>query len=151
MFWVLERIGRSRKETMNRKQTFTTALALALAIAALALFFAAPAGESNGPGDGEGQRTGLVETAQMFEETSTFYPSGAEYAQAVYASQGITISTDLGEDTYSIDAVAPGDVVIGEGYVGILVDDTTAMGVPHDGGPVQVYRVTTEDVRRVDW
>ena len=134
---------------MNRKQTFTTVLALV--VAALAVFFAAPAGESIGPGDGEGQRTGLVETAQMFEETSTFYPSGAEYAQAVYASQDITISTDLEADTYSIDAVAPGDVVIGRGYVGILVDDTTALGVPDDGGPVQVYRVTTEDVRRVDW
>ena len=134
---------------MTRKQTI--APVIALAVAALSVFFAAPAGESIGPGDGEGQRTGLVETAQMFEETSTFYPSGAEYAQAVYASQGITISTDLDADTYSIDAVAPGDVVVGEGYVGILVDDTTAMGVAHDGGPVQEYRVTTEDVRRVDW
>lgn len=134
---------------MNRKQTFTTVLVLI--VAALGMIFAAPSGESADPGDGEGQRTGLVETAQMFEETSTFYPSGEEYAQAVYASQGITISTDLVADTYSIDAVAPGDVVIGEGYVGILVDDTTAMGVAHDGGPVQEYRVTNEDVRRVDW
>lgn len=134
---------------MNRKQTFTTVLVLI--VAALGMIFAAPSGESAGPGDGEGQRTGLAETAQMFEETSTFYPSGEEYAQAVYASQGITISTDLVADTYSIDAVAPGDVVIGEGYVGILVDDTTAMGVAHDGGPVQEYRVTNEDVRRVDW
>lgn len=134
---------------MTRKQTIATVIALA--VAALSVFFTAPAGESIGPGDGEGQRTGLVETAQMFEETSTFYPSGAEYAQAVYASQGITISTDLDADTYSIDAVAPGDVVIGAGYVGILVDDTTALGVLHDGGPVQEYRVTTEDVRRVDW
>ena len=134
---------------MTRKQTITTVLVLV--VAALAVILAAPSGESAGPGDGEGQRTGLVETAQMFEETSTFYPSGAEYAQAVYASQGITISTDLEADTYSIDAVAPGDVVVGEGYVGILVDDTTALGVPSDGGMVQVYRVTTEDVRRVDW
>ena len=134
---------------MTRKQTIATVIALA--VAALSVFFAAPAGESIGPGDGEGQRTGLVETAQMFEETSTFYPSGAEYAQAVYASQGITISTDLDADTYSVDAVAPGDVVIGAGYVGILIDDTTALGVLHDGGPVQEYRVTNEDVRRVDW
>ena len=134
---------------MTRKQTIATVLALI--VAALVVILAAPSGESAGPGDGEGQRTGLVETAQMFEETSTFYPSGAEYAQAVYASQGITISTDLEEDTYSIDAVAPGDVVIGAGYVGILIDDTTALGVLHDGGPVQEYRVTNEDVRRVDW
>ena len=134
---------------MTRKQTIATVLALI--VAALVVILAAPSGESAGPGDGEGQRTGLVETAEMFEETSTFYPSGEEYVQAVYASQGIDISTDLGEDTYSIDAVAPGDVVIGEGYVGILVDDTTALGVPSDGGMVQVYRVTTEDVRRVDW
>lgn len=134
---------------MTRKQTIATVLALI--VAAMGMILAAPSGESTGPGDGEGQRTGLVETAQMFEETSTFYPLGAEYAQAVYASQGITISTDLDADTYSIDAVAPGDVVIGEGYVGILIDDTTAMGVPHDGGEVEVYRVTTEDVRRVDW
>lgn len=134
---------------MTRKQTIATVLVLIAA--ALGMILAAPSGESAGPGDGEGQRTGLVETAEMFEETSTFYPSGAEYAQAVYASQGIEISTDLDADTYSIDAVAPGDVVIGAGYVGILVDDTTALGVLHDGGPVQEYRVTTEDVRRVDW
>lgn len=134
---------------MTRKQTIATVLVLI--VAALGMIFAAPSGESAGPGDGEGQRTGLVDTAVMFEETSTFYPSGAEYAQAVYASQGITISTDLDADTYNIDAVAPGDVVIGEGYVGILIDDTTAMGVPHGGGEVEVYRVTTEDVRRVDW
>lgn len=134
---------------MTRKQAIATVLVLI--VAALGMILAAPSGESAGPGDGEGQRTGLVDTAVMFEETSTFYPSGAEYAQAVYASQGITISTDLDADTYSIDAVAPGDVVIGEGYVGILVDDTTALGVPHDGGEVEVYRVTTEDVRRVDW
>lgn len=134
---------------MTRKQTIATVLVLI--VAALGMILAAPSGESAGPGDGEGQRTGLVDTAVMFEETSTFYPSGAEYAQAVYASQGITISTDLDADTYSIDAVAPGDVVIGAGYVGILVDDTTALGVPHDGGEVEVYRVTTEDVRRVDW
>lgn len=133
---------------MTRKQTTIVTVALVL-VALLVIFVAAPG--NAGPGDGEGQRSGLVETAQMFEETSTFYPSGAEYAQAVYASQDITISTDLEADTYSIDAVAPGDVVIGRGYVGILVDDTTALGVPDDGGPVQVYRVTTEDVRRVDW
>ena len=134
---------------MTRKQTIATVLVLI--VAALGMIFAAPSGESAGPGDGEGQRTGLVDTAVMFEETSTFYPSGAEYAQAVYASQDITISTDLDADSYSIDAVAPGDVVIGRGYVGILVDDTTAMGVPHAGGEVETYRVTTEDVRRVDW
>ena len=133
---------------MTRKQTTIVTVALVL-VALLVIFVAAPG--NAGPGDGEGQRSGLVETAQMFEETSTFYPTGAEYAQAVYASQDITISTDLEADTYSIDAVAPGDVVIGEGYVGILVDDTTAMGVAHDGGPVQEYRVTNEDVRRVDW
>ena len=63
---------------MTRKQTITTVLVLV--VAALAVILAAPSGESAGPGDGEGQRTGLVETAQMFEETSTFYPTGAEYA-----------------------------------------------------------------------
>lgn len=133
---------------MTRKQTAIVTAALVL-VALLGIIVAAPV--NAGPGDGEGQRTGLVETAQMFEETSTFYPSGAEYAQAVYASQDIVISTDIEADSYSIDAVAPGDVVIGEGYVGILIDDTTAMGVLTDGGPVQEFRVTTEDVRRVDW
>lgn len=133
---------------MTRKQTI--ALTVALVLTALLVIFAGSS-ESAGPGDGEGQRTGLVETAVMFEETNTFYPSGAEYAQAVHASQGITISTDLDADSYSVDVVAPGDVVIGSGYVGILIDDTTAMGVATDGGPVETYRVTTEDVRRVDW
>lgn len=133
---------------MTRKQTIAVTIALVLT-ALLIVFVGAPS--NAGPGDGEGQRSGLVETAQMFGETSTFYPSGAEYAQAVYASQGITISTDIGADTYVADVVAPGDVVVGSGYVGILVDDTTAMGVPTAGGMVQTYRVTTEDVRRVDW
>ena len=134
---------------MTRKQTFTTVLALI--VVALVVFFAAPVGESAGPGDGQGQRSGLVATAHTFEDTRTYYGSGAGYVQAVYASQGIEISTDLDADTYSPAVPAHGDVVIGNGYVGIMVDDTTAIGVADDGGPVQTYRVTTEDIRRVDW
>ena len=133
---------------MTRKQT--TFATVALLIAAILAFIVAGT-FTTAPGDGQGQRSGLVATAHTFEDTHTYYDSGAGYVQAVYASQGIEISTDLDADTYSIDAVAPGDVVVGEGYVGILVDDTTALGVPSDGGMVQVYGVTTEDVRRVDW
>lgn len=133
---------------MTSKQT--AIVTIALLIAAILAFIVA--GTSTiGPGDGEGQRSGLVATARMFEDTHTYSDSGAGYVQAVYAAQGIEISTDLLADTYSAEVPAHGDVVIGSGYVGILVDDTTAIGVDEDGGPVQTYRVTTEDIRRVDW
>ena len=133
---------------MTRKQaTFAT---VALLIAAI-LSFAMAGTSTPTPGDGEGQRSGLVATALTLEYTHTYYDSGAGYVQAVYASQGIEISTDLNADTYSPVVPAHGDVVIGNGYVGVLVDDTTAIGVDDDGGPVQTYRVTTEEIRRVDW
>lgn len=132
----------------DRTRTLVLVIALIVMAAGVVLTAGSAGGRKTPDAD---QRPGLVETAQMFEETSTFYPSGAEYAQAVYASQDIVISTDIEADSYSVDSVSPGDVVIGAGYVGILVDDTTAMGVLHEGGPVQVFRVTNEDVRRVDW
>ena len=133
---------------MTRKQaTFAT---VALLIAAI-LSFAMAGTSTPTPGDGEGQRSGLVATAHTLEYTHTYYDSGAGYVQAVYASQGIEISTDLNADTYSPVVPAHGDVVIGNGYVGVLVDDTTAIGVDDGGGPVQTYRVTTEEIRRVDW
>ena len=133
---------------MTRKQT--TFATVALLIAAILAFIVAGT-FTTAPGDGQGQRSGLVATAHTFEDTHTYYDSGAGYVQAVYASQGIEISTDLDADTYSPAVPAHGDVVIGNGYVGIMVDDTTAIGVDDDGGPVQTYRVTTEDIRRVDW
>ena len=133
---------------MTRKQT--TIATAALLIAAILAFIVAGT-STTAPGDGQGQRSGLVATARTFEDTHTYYDSGAGYVQAVYASQGIEISTDLDADTYSPAVPARGDVVIGNGYVGVLVDDTTAIGVDDDGGPVQTYRVTTEDIRRVDW
>lgn len=132
---------------MSRSQNL--AVALTSLIAFLAILAIAPTGGTTPGGD---QRDGLVETATMFEQTDTHYPTGAEYAQAVYASQGIDISTDLGADSYvSTDGPLVGDIVVGEGYVGILTGETTAMGVALDGGPVQVMRVTNEEVRRVDW
>ena len=134
---------------MTRKQT--TIATVALLFAAILAFIVAGTPTAAAPGDGEGQRSGLVATAHTFEDTHTYYDSGAGYVQAVYASQGIEISTDLEADTYSPAVPAHGDVVIGNGYVGIMVDDTTAIGVDDDGGPVQTYRVTTEDIRRVDW
>lgn len=133
---------------MTRKQT--TIATVALLIAAILAFIVAGT-STTAPGDGQGQRSGLIATAHMFQDTDTHYASGAEYVQAVYASQGIEITTDLLADTYSPTVPAHGDVVIGNGYVGVLVDDTTAIGVDTDGGPVQTYRVTTEDIRRVDW
>ena len=130
------------------------ALALAgLAIALAGVLLVAPTSAPTGSECAdEDQRPGLVATAEMFEETNTFYPSGAEYAQAVYASQCITISTDIAADSYvSPTGAMPGDIVDGYGYVGIMVNDTTAIGVADDGGPAQVMRLTTEDIRRVDW
>ena len=133
---------------MTRKQT--TIATVALLIAAILAFIVAGT-STTAPGDGQGQRSGLIATAYMSEGTHTHYASGAEYVQDVYASQGIEITTDLLADTYSPTVPAHGDVVVGNGYVGVLVDDTTAIGVDTDGGPVQTYRVTTEDIRRVDW
>lgn len=133
---------------MTRKQTIIATVTLLIA-AILAFDMAGTS--TTAPGDGEGQRSGLIATAHMFEDTHTYYDTGAEYVQAVYASQGIEISTDLNANTYSTTVPARGDVVIGNGYVGVLVDDTTAIGVDDDGGPVQTYRVTTEEIRHVVW
>lgn len=131
---------------MTRSQV-RTATIVAIVVAVLVLL-AAPL---NRVAD-EDQRPGLVSTATMFEDTHTHYPSGAEFAQAVYASQGIDISTDIVADSYvSTEGALRGDIVIGEGYVGILTGEGVAMGVALDGGPVQEVRVTTEEVRRVDW
>lgn len=131
-----------------------TLVSLLLTTALAGILFVAP--DASAPSTGacadKDQRPGLVEQSLMFEETSTYYPTGEEYVQAVYASQCITISTDLQADSYSAGVNAmPGDIVDGHGYVGILVDDTTAVGVPDGGGFVQIMRVTSEDVRRVDW
>lgn len=129
-------------------------LALAgLAIALAGVLLVAPTSTPTGSACAdEDQRPGLVSQALMFEDTNTHYPTGAEFAQAVYASQCITITTDIEADSYvSPTGAMPGDIVDGHGYVGIMVDDTTAIGVADDGGPAQVMGLTTEDIRRVDW
>lgn len=132
---------------MSRSQNLT--LVATLFVAVLVIVGIAPA---ETPSMGNDQRDGLVSQALMFEDTHTHYPTGAEYAQAVYASQGIEISTDIAADSYvSNSGAMPGDIVDGHGYVGIMVDDTTAIGVADDGGPAQIMRLTDEDVRRVDW
>ena len=138
---------------MHTKNVVTASILLMLAALAVLVLLPAPASAptSIGPGDGDGQRTGLVETARMFEATTTYYPTGEEYVQAVYASQGITISTDLDADSYSIDDAAPGDIVVGDGFTGILVGYSTAVVVPDDGGVAYAVVVTKEDTRRVDW
>lgn len=135
---------------MSRSQNL--AIVVVSLIAFIVLLAVAPTGGTEPTPYGGDQRDGLVETAVMFEDTSTHYPTGAEYAQAVYASQGIDISTDLATDSYvSTEGPVVGDIVVGHGYVGILTGETTAMGVALDGGPVQEVRVTDEEIRRVDW
>lgn len=136
---------------MDRTKQWTLTTILVMFIIALILGVSiAPAGERKVAD--EDQRPGLVETAVMFEQTDTYYPTGAEYVQAVYASQGIEISTDLGEDSYSAQSgPMVGDIVIGHDYVGIMTGEGVAVGVSNDGGFAQVMRLTTEDIRRVDW
>lgn len=97
------------------------------------------------------QRDGLVATAVMFEDTHTHYASGEDMVQAVYASQGITVE-DVREDSY-VSTLGPtaGDIVVGAGYVGILVEDGLAIGITDQGGEAQEMRVTNEEIRRVDW
>ena len=133
---------------MTRFQQITLGTVLSLFALGMILF----AGSGAPTVADEDQRPGLVSTAETFEQTSTFYPSGAEYVQAVYASQGIDISTDIAADSYSAEAgPMVGDIVIGHDYVGILTDESTAVGVANDGGIAQTFRVTTEDINRVDW
>ena len=135
---------------MTRAQQITLGSILALFAIALVLFSAGAPAESKV--SDEDQRPGLVSTAEMFAETSTYYPTGAEYVQAVYASQDIEITTDIEADSYSAQSgPMVGDIVVGANYYGIMTGETTAMGVHVDGGPVQEFRLTTEDVRRVDW
>lgn len=135
---------------MSARRSILVLLSLATALAGVLLV--APSTDGTGQCADQDQRPGLVSQALMFEDTNTHYPTGAEYVQAVYASQCITISTDWEDDSYvSTTGALPGDIVDGHGYVGIMVDDTTAIGVADDGGPAQVMRLTTEDVRRVDW
>lgn len=130
----------------------STLVATGLAAALAGVLLVAPGGPEGSECADQDQRPGLVSQALMFEDTNTHYPTGAEFAQAVYASQCITISSDIAADSYvSNTGAMPGDIVDGYGYVGIMVDDTTAIGVADDGGPAQIMRLTTEDVRRVDW
>lgn len=135
---------------MFARRSALTLLGLATALASVLLVATGIPGGSEC--EVQDQRPGLVSQALMFEYTNTHYPAGAEYVQDVYASQCIDISTDWAGDSYvSNTGAMPGDIVDGRGYVGIMVDDTTAIGVADDGGPVQVMRLTTEEIRRVDW
>lgn len=135
---------------MSARRSALVSLALTTALAGVLLV--APGAPEGSECADQDQRPGLVSQALMFEDTNTYYPTGAEFAQAIYASQCIEISTDWEDDSYVNNTGAmPGDIVDGHGYVGIMVDDTTAIGVADDGGFAQVMRLTTEDVRRVDW
>lgn len=133
---------------MNRAQQITLGVVLFLFALGMVLFAAgAPAQTPD-----KDQRPGLATTATMFEETDTFYDTGAEFVQAVYASQDIEISTDIEADSYSAQSgPMVGDIVVGANYYGIMTGEGEAMGVHTDGGPVQAMRLTDEDVRRVDW
>ena len=134
--------------SVRRSALVVTGLATALA----GVLLVAPGTPEGSECADQDQRSGLVSQALMFEDTNTHYPTGAEFAQAIYASQCIEISTDIEADSYvSNTGAMPGDIVDGHGYVGIMVDDTTAIGVADDGGPAQVMGLTTEDIRRVDW
>lgn len=106
---------------------------------------------NNPPIIGGEQRHGLVDLAEQAYYGNYDYDSSTAYVQEIYADQGIDVTEDYQEIAYIVDDPEIGDIVDGGRYTGILVDEDTALGVPKGGGRVQIMRVTTEDIYRVDW
>ena len=133
----------------TNRRALTRSLTLSFLVVVILAALVLPSPSADAPGGA--QRGGVVAAATTAAETGANFVNGDEFIRATYASQGIRVD-DVQQDSYSAGASpVVGDVVVGHGWSGILTGEDTAVGVTSTGGHAQVFRVTTEDIRRVDW